>query len=604
VTDSVTPGDGVHDIDPYLTSGAIRYGAGDWVVPSDQVEFADHEGLTATPLNAFDASHSASSMDVTIDTGEAFVVGSWIGRDTTTTVTLNAQTSNQTVYLGWKKGTSNAAVVGRESAFQTGWPKIAIWQFDTDGSGVVAARDQRAVGEQIDARNEGSAAAADTAGHVTGANVDGQVYSAENADNADNSDALGGEPASDYLRSDRNDSTAGRLGAKAINLRNIEFGNIQNTEGVFAYDNSEGLKYYHNGGWRRVYTSDYKQTSVNGSSILTRDDESGLNVHSADDADNANALGGEPATNYLRSDRSDTISGRLGAEAIRLGDYDFSYHPNDEGLLAYNDLRGVKYYHNGGWRRVYTSDYKQTSVNGSSILTRDDESGLNVHSADDADNANALGGEPATNYLRSDRSDTISGRLGAEAIRLGDYDFSYHPNDEGLLAYNDLRGVKYYHNGGWRRVYTSDYKQTSIGGSDILTRSDESELSVQNSDSLDGIERKKIEGTQSATLPVTELADNELEWVTIRLYNDVFRLLEVNRIGKDGTISDEERFHVRRNNSPNSYSLYRHTSGLKSHGTYNNPLADYAGTDKLRLQIENRTGSPSTFGAQVKFTVY
>jgi len=504
VTDSVTPGDGVHDIDPYLTSGAIRYGAGDWVVPSDQVEFADHEGLTATPLNAFDASHSASSMDVTIDTGEAFVVGSWIGRDTTTTVTLNAQTSNQTVYLGWKKGTSNAAVVGRESAFQTGWPKIAIWQFDTDGSGVVAARDQRAVGEQIDARNEGSAATADTAAHVSGSNVDGQVYSAENADNADNSDALGGEPASDYLRSDRDDSTAGRLGAKAINLRNIEFGNIQNTEGVFAYDNSEGLKYYHN----------------------------------------------------------------------------------------------------GGWRRVYTSDYKQTSVNGSSILTRDDESGLNVHSADDADNANALGGEPATNYLRSDRSDTISGRLGAEAIRLGDYDFSYHPNDEGLLAYNDLRGVKYYHNGGWRRVYTSDYKQTSIGGSDILTRSDESELSVQNSDSLDGIERKKIEGTQSATLPVTELADNELEWVTIRLYNDVFRLLEVNRIGKDGTISDEERFHVRRNNSPNSYSLYRHTSGLKSHGTYNNPLADYAGTDKLRLQIENRTGSPSTFGAQVKFTVF
>lgn len=149
MTDSTTPGDGVHDADPYLTSGAIRYGGGDWVVPSDRVVLADHEDMSGTPLNAFDESHSASSFDIEIDTGEAFVEGSWLGRDTTTTVTLGQQTNNQTVYVGWKKGTSNAVVVGLNSAFDAAWPRLPIWEFDTDGSGVTGTRDVRPLGETI-----------------------------------------------------------------------------------------------------------------------------------------------------------------------------------------------------------------------------------------------------------------------------------------------------------------------------------------------------------------------------------------------------------------------------------------------------------------------
>jgi len=185
VTDSATPGSGVHDADPYLTSGAIRYGGGDWVVPSDTVAFADHEELSNTPLNAFDESHSGSSLDVEIDTGELFVEGSWAARDATTTVTLVTQTDNQIVYVGWEKGTSNAVVVGLDAAFDPAWPRIGIHEFDTDGSGVTAARDRRPLGEQIDVRNEGSVA---------------------NADQAANADNLDGKDSAQFMRSDVEDA--------------------------------------------------------------------------------------------------------------------------------------------------------------------------------------------------------------------------------------------------------------------------------------------------------------------------------------------------------------------------------------------------------------
>ena len=191
MTDSATPGGGIHDADPYLTAGAIRYGAGEWVVPSDRTVLADHEGLSNTPLNAFDESHSGSSFDVEIDTGEVFVDGSWAARDDTTTVTLATQTYNQTVYVGWKKGTSNALVIGLDSAFGAAWPKLAIWEFDTDGSGVTAARDQRPLGEQIDMRNEGSAAEADHAA---------------DADHAGDADRLDDNDGSQYVRSDVEDT--------------------------------------------------------------------------------------------------------------------------------------------------------------------------------------------------------------------------------------------------------------------------------------------------------------------------------------------------------------------------------------------------------------
>lgn len=125
-----------------LTSGAIAWaGHSDWVVPGGSDYLATFAGLSGTPLNGFSESHSASSFDVTIDTGEAFVGGRWIAKDQTTTVTLASGTSNQTVYAGWESSTANSVVIGLDSAFSStdDGRRTPIWEFDTDGSGVTNA---------------------------------------------------------------------------------------------------------------------------------------------------------------------------------------------------------------------------------------------------------------------------------------------------------------------------------------------------------------------------------------------------------------------------------------------------------------------------------
>ncbi len=125
-----------------MTSGVIKWAASsDWVVPSGTDYLAAFDGLSGTPLNGFAESHSASSFDVTIDTGEAFVGGRWMGKDTTTTVTLASSTSNQTVYAGWESSTANSVVIGLDSAFSStdDGRRTPIWEFNTDGSGVTSS---------------------------------------------------------------------------------------------------------------------------------------------------------------------------------------------------------------------------------------------------------------------------------------------------------------------------------------------------------------------------------------------------------------------------------------------------------------------------------
>ncbi len=127
-------------------TAALAYGAGsaDGVVWDDGRLVEDSEGDLATgALNAFAESHSSSSFDVTIDTGEAIVRGAYLARDTTTTVTLSSSTSNQTVYLGWKDGQADTVIIGDSSSFGTHDPSVAIWTFDTDGSGVTSVTDER-----------------------------------------------------------------------------------------------------------------------------------------------------------------------------------------------------------------------------------------------------------------------------------------------------------------------------------------------------------------------------------------------------------------------------------------------------------------------------
>lgn len=136
---------------PELTAAAIRWGGGTegFVVDDSTDIMATRGGLTGAPLNAFDSSHSGASLTVTIDTGEAFVGGAWLGKDTTTNVSLSASTNNQTVYVGWDVSQGDNVIIGLSGAFASADPKIEIWEYDTNGSGVTSATDQRVLSQQI-----------------------------------------------------------------------------------------------------------------------------------------------------------------------------------------------------------------------------------------------------------------------------------------------------------------------------------------------------------------------------------------------------------------------------------------------------------------------
>lgn len=142
MTDRVSPTQG--EASANLTSGAIRWAALDnWVVPSGDDYLASLTALTGTPLNGFEDSHSSTSLDVTIDTGEAFVGGRWMGRDVTTTVTLAASTADQTVYAGWESSTADSIVIGLDSAFDSAddGRRMALYDYDTDSNGVTVFTD-------------------------------------------------------------------------------------------------------------------------------------------------------------------------------------------------------------------------------------------------------------------------------------------------------------------------------------------------------------------------------------------------------------------------------------------------------------------------------
>lgn len=147
----------------FKTAGAIAYGGhggGGFVVdganPTD-ISIQDG-GITESNLNAFAESSSGSSLDVTIDGGEAFVFGSWLAIDTQTTVTLAASTAGQTVYVGWNKDSADDVIVGLDSAFENASgdtdERIPLWTFDTDGSGVTSVTDKRTIGYSVAVEGE------------------------------------------------------------------------------------------------------------------------------------------------------------------------------------------------------------------------------------------------------------------------------------------------------------------------------------------------------------------------------------------------------------------------------------------------------------------
>lgn len=125
------------------TPGYIKRG-------SDPTAIAEAEpNIDQTQLNSFEITTSSSSLDATIDPGEAFVEGSYVARDTTTTVSI-ASNSTETVYVGWDDGATNATIIGTADDFSIRDPKIAIFDVTTDGSGVTSISDRREIGQNID----------------------------------------------------------------------------------------------------------------------------------------------------------------------------------------------------------------------------------------------------------------------------------------------------------------------------------------------------------------------------------------------------------------------------------------------------------------------
>lgn len=129
-----------------------------WIVPSDETTLsAQRSDLDETAFTEFNSTYSATSFDVDIGAGEGYVDG-WVAKDVPTTVTLEPNTAGQIVVLGWnvdatydssihaKRDGADEIYVALESDVPQNDPHTPIWEFDTDGSGVINATDHRTVG--------------------------------------------------------------------------------------------------------------------------------------------------------------------------------------------------------------------------------------------------------------------------------------------------------------------------------------------------------------------------------------------------------------------------------------------------------------------------
>lgn len=179
-------------------------GHGDWIFPGGQT-LINGESVPSVrdpdlvgPLDAFDAQYTADSLTVTIASGEAVVEGAYLASDDDTIqnsagevvhdVALDASTNGQAVYLGFDHTAADvdALIIGRDSAFTSSdQPRIHIWSFDTDSTGVTNATSHRPIGERIE---------------VTNRRYEGGGSQA--VDRALDADSLGGVVAGNYARTD------------------------------------------------------------------------------------------------------------------------------------------------------------------------------------------------------------------------------------------------------------------------------------------------------------------------------------------------------------------------------------------------------------------
>jgi len=132
-----------------------------WIVPgSDPTPAAQRRAdIDESALDAFTVSTSTSSLDVTVQPGEAFV-GGWVARDVSTDVTLPANNTTEIVLAhdvdavydpdsDADRDAADRVVVDTGSNVPSDIPQVVVWTVETDGSGVTAASRGAPVGPTI-----------------------------------------------------------------------------------------------------------------------------------------------------------------------------------------------------------------------------------------------------------------------------------------------------------------------------------------------------------------------------------------------------------------------------------------------------------------------
>jgi hypothetical protein len=114
--------------------------------------------IDETALNAFELI-STSGFDITIDAGEGFV-GGWCARDTTTTITVPANTTS-TIVLAWSldaifdpntdpnRDLADEVRIDTAANVDPQYPRTELFDVATDGNGITGTTDRRRTGPTV-----------------------------------------------------------------------------------------------------------------------------------------------------------------------------------------------------------------------------------------------------------------------------------------------------------------------------------------------------------------------------------------------------------------------------------------------------------------------
>ena len=229
--------------------------------------------------------------------------------------------------------------------------------------------------------------------------ISGNAATATNATSAGNADTLDSLNSTQFLRSDQSDSMTGTLTATALvgngsgltnlNASNISTGTISaarlpsTMSGIFN-GNADTASRWVNARTINLSGDAAGSVSIDGSSDVTLT----VSVSDAATAENALRLGNLNATQFLRSDQSDSISGTLTATA---------FGGNGSALTALNASN------------ISTGTISNDRL--PATITKNISG-----NAATATNANNLDNLNSTQFLRSDQSDSMSGTLTATAF--------------------------------------------------------------------------------------------------------------------------------------------------------------------------------------------